>query len=375
MTPLLALLITAIYALCMIIFGIGFNRIPTFKTKQTKTKTRFSILIPFRNEEKNLPQMLSAIAALNYPEEAFEALFINDASTDHSVKIIENFSANSSLDVKILETERVSVAPKKDALTTGVKHAKNPWILTTDADCIVPELWLTYFDSYIQENNPNVICGPVKYLQKNTFLSRFQEFELLSLMSITLGAFGLKTPFMCNGANLGFKKSLFLQINGYRNNNHIASGDDVFLLESALSISKTKVHVLKSDAAAVSTSPEKTWHNIVQQRIRWASKAASTKSSINKIVGLVVLLMNVLLVCLTPLVLTQKINLFFALGIFAVKLILDYRIITKSAVLFNSKIQTHTYLISGILYPFFSTFIAAYSFFMPYKWKDRRFFK
>src|SRR5690606_36610122 len=233
----------------------------------------------------------------------------------------------------------------------------------------------TYFDSYIQENNPNVICGPVKYLQKNTFLSRFQEFELLSLMSITLGALGLKTPFMCNGANLGFKKSLFLQINGYRNNNHIGSGEDVFLLQSALSISKTKVHVLKSDAAAVSTSPEKTWHNIVQQRLRWALKAASTKSSINKIVGLVVLLMNVLLVCLTPLVLTQKINLFFALGISTVKLILDYRIITKSAVLFNSKIQTHTYLISSILYPFFSTFIAAYSFFMPYKWKDRRFFK
>src|SRR5690606_41130146 len=114
MTPLLAILITAVYALCMIIFGIEFNRIPTFKTKQTKTKTRFSILISFRNEEKNLPQMLSAIAALNYPEEAFEALFINDASTDHSVKIIENFSANSSLDVKILDTERESVAPKKE---------------------------------------------------------------------------------------------------------------------------------------------------------------------------------------------------------------------------------------------------------------------
>jgi hypothetical protein len=37
--------------------------------------------------------------------------------------------------------------------------------------------------------------------------------------------------FMCNGANLAYKKSLFQELNGFQGNDTIASGDDVFLLQ------------------------------------------------------------------------------------------------------------------------------------------------
>jgi hypothetical protein len=53
----------------------------------------------------------------------------------------------------------------------------------------------------------------------------------LSLQGATIGSFGIGKGFMCNGANLAYKKSLFQELNGFQGNDTIASGDDVFLLQ------------------------------------------------------------------------------------------------------------------------------------------------
>jgi hypothetical protein len=58
----------------------------------------------------------------------------------------------------------------------------------------------------------------------------FQQLDLVSLQGATIGSFGIGKGFMCNGANLAYKKSLFQELNGFRNDT-IASGDDVFLLQ------------------------------------------------------------------------------------------------------------------------------------------------
>ena len=35
--------------------------------------------------------------------------------------------------------QELSNSPKKDAISTALKDAKNNWIITTDADCLLPE--------------------------------------------------------------------------------------------------------------------------------------------------------------------------------------------------------------------------------------------
>ena len=77
-----------------------------------------------------------------------------------------------------------------------------------------------------------MIVAPVSLESNTTFLQQFQLIDFLSMQGATIGGFGIQQPFMANGANLAYQKELFIKLNGFENNNTIASGDDVFLLEN-----------------------------------------------------------------------------------------------------------------------------------------------
>ena len=76
---------------------------------------------------------------------------------------------NDDIDTTLLENLRLSNSPKKDAIARAMPIAKNPWIITTDADCIVPKNWLKTIDNFIQQNQPEMIVCPVIYKTKNNW--------------------------------------------------------------------------------------------------------------------------------------------------------------------------------------------------------------
>ena len=85
------------YTLAMGTLAYGFTRLKTFsynKSKETSFKginseTQFSIVIPFRNEEKNLSTLLNSLQQLTYPTSQFEVILVNDASEDKSEELIK----------------------------------------------------------------------------------------------------------------------------------------------------------------------------------------------------------------------------------------------------------------------------------------------
>lgn len=369
------LIISLLYALLILAFIWGFGRVPRFSLKDSNPKTTFSIIIPFRNEANNLPQLLDSIYHLKYPTTLFEVLLVNDESDDRSVEIITGFLKKHPVKFTVLDTERLTNSPKKDAITTAIKNAKHNWILTTDADCILPKHWLLYYDSFIQENNVHMVCAPVNYYDQNSFLARFQQLELFSLMGATIGGFGLNKPFMCNGANLGYTKTFFTQANGFSGNTHIASGDDMFLLEKALKHNSQKVKFLKSRGACVLTKCAPDFKSAIQQRIRWASKTAHYKNSFGKLAGFVIFLMNALVLSLLTLSLLNFVPFKILLYCFIAKFYLDLWLILKCATFFKSTNVLSAYFFSSILYPFFSVFVVISAVFASYEWKGRHFRK
>ena len=286
------IIIFSCYALLIIFLANGFHKLKNFNEDLKNQKTKFSIIIPFRNEAENLPKLLESIVRLNYPKELCEFIFVNDDSNDDSSNIIKRFFANAQNDIQIINNKRVSNSPKKDAITTAIQIAKYNWIVTTDADCLLPKNWLKTFDNFIQQNNPKMIVAPVNYQIKNSFLHRFQLLDFMSMQGTTIGGFGIDFPFMCNGANLGYKKDEFIKLNGFEGNNHIASGDDVFLFEKFLENDKNSVQFIKSQETIVTTFPVDSWTGLIQQRVRWAAKTGNFKSFKVKLIGLLVLFVN-----------------------------------------------------------------------------------
>lgn len=359
------------YVLLIFSFVLGFDLLKTNK-KISEKKTHFSIIVPFRNEAEFLPELLNSIIKLNYPKNAFEFIFVDDDSLDNSTSLLKKFcEENPQINIRLISNKRTSNSPKKDAITAAIQLAQHQWIICTDGDCILPNQWLETYSNFIETYTPNMVVAPVNFVSKNSFLAQFQTIDFFSMQGTTMGSFGIQYPFMANGANLAYKKDVFLKLNGFEDNNFIASGDDVFLLESFLSYNPKKVLFVKDYAACVSTYPVKTWKALIQQRKRWSAKATHFSNTYTQLIGLLVFITNGISI----------LALFVAffnprfIWLLSLKFVIDTVLVFKTATFFQEKINVFSYLKTLLFYPFFTFYIAAISMFGSFHWKDRAFKK
>lgn len=365
---LLFVLIFINYALFIGLLIWGFSKVKPFEKTTSENKTSFSVIIPFRNEEKNLPNLLESFSRLHYNKEQFELIFVNDNSNDESERVINRWRLeNPWVHLTILDNVRISKSPKKDAITRAVTIAKHPWIVTTDADCEVQPEWLSVYDSFIQNQGTEMIAGAVRYPKKGFVLSHFQQMDLLSLQGATIGSFGLNEAFLCNGANFAYTKKLFWELGGFNGNNHIASGDDVFLLQKAMVMVPEKVHYLKAKKAIVTTKTEKSWMKLFRQRVRWASKTAAYQSDFAKALALMVFLANFSLLIVALLAALGKMEWPFLAILFTLKSLIDITLMVKTNTFLKMSLVSTP--ISFLLYPVFSTLVAVYSLVGGFEWK------
>lgn len=358
---------------------LGAVRLPYFNSEETIPVTKFSIVIPFRNEAENLPYLLKSIMALKYPGDRFEILFINDASEDASVEIIEKLinrlPPNDTCRLKVLQNERISNSPKKDAITTAIPIAEYNWILTTDADCVLPENWLSLYDEFIQKKQPKMVCAPVAFTSGKGTLLGFQFLDGLSLQLITMGGFGWKQPLLANGANLGYLKSVFTEVNGYQGNQHIASGDDIFLLEKVRRQFPGEVHYIKNATATVITQPESSWWAIMEQRIRWASKMSKQSLKEATLLGIVAFLANVaFVVAFFVLALRPDLYVSFLL-LTGIKIVFDFILLSYTARVLRKRFSAFNYFLNSFVYPCITIWVVLSSLRGHYEWKGRKFRK
>ena len=368
-------LIAAIYVVFIAELIYGFNKVKPFERTEVNPKTTFSIIVPFRNEAKNLPKLLKSISKLNYPKELFEIILVDDFSTDTSERIcIQWRMANGLIESTLLENLRLSNSPKKDAISRAVPILKHDWMVTTDADCIVTKNWLLTLDNFIQQNNPEMVVGAVIYKTKNNWFHHFQQLDLMSLQGTTIGSFGIGKPFMCNGANFAYTKKFFQELGGFGGINSTASGDDVLLLQKAVTANSDKVLYLKNKEFIVKTKPENDLFVLFMQRVRWASKTTSYKNIYAKSLAVVVLLMNLSLVLGFGFWILGKIEIWNLSSIFLIKYLVDYVLLYKS----NQYLNKGKFLLplaSSLVYPVFSSAVGLYSLFGSFTWKGRHFSK
>lgn len=353
------------YCLAIVFLIYGFTKVNVIDYIGLKPKTKFSIIVPFRNEAENLPVLLESLSKLNYPVELFTVILVDDES--EQVFNVQRLKFK----VSVIKNVRVSNSPKKDAIVNAMQIVNTNWIITTDADCVVNKNWLLTLDNYIQLHDVSMIAGAVTYDCKNSFLHHFQQLDLASLQGATIGSFGIKKGFMCNGANFAYTKSFFQELNGFNGNDGIASGDDVFLLQKAVAQFPEKVHYLKSKNNIVITKPLN-WKSLFYQRVRWASKTSSYQSRFGKGLGILVFIGNLSLVLAFILSVLGLFSFLNILLLFVLKFAVDTVLIYKTN-RFLTKTKIRYLIPSSLFYPFFSVSVALYSLFGKYEWKGRKF--
>ena len=263
------------YSILMVYYSYGWHILKTYPIDNDQIPTTtVSVVIPFRNEEQHLPNLLQSLSNQDYPAHLVEFILVNDHSSDNSVSIIQPYLSSS---IRLIELSEHAVslqnAFKKKAIEVGIQQSKGKLIVTTDADCTMGPQWISTIVHYYERHQSVCIIMPVKMNVAPSLLGIFQSLDFMMLQGITASSTALSFHGMCNGANFAYEKEAFEKVDGFNNINHISSGDDLLLLHKFANLFPNRISYLKSSSVIVSTTGTSSWYQFFQQRIRWASKA------------------------------------------------------------------------------------------------------
>ena len=267
-----------IYAAAILIYRHWYLQLKPFRIPEGhRPATRFSVIVPARNEAAHIKDCVEHILQQAYPSDLFELIVIDDHSEDATPAIAQSLQQqHANLKLISLEKELDGVylnSYKKKAIEIAVGYAAGDWIITTDADCKMESRWLLHYDALIQQKNPVFIAAPVDFITDGSSLSTFQKIDFMGLQGVTAGAVAAGFHSMCNGANLGYLKTAFYEAGGYIDIDRIASGDDMLLMHKIKKLYPKRMAFLFAQEAIVRTHPMPDWKSFINQRIRWASKA------------------------------------------------------------------------------------------------------
>ncbi len=332
-----------------------------------------SVIIPVRNEAANIEALLNDISNQTYPKNTFEVIVVDDSSDDETVAIVKRFQEKNLLNLRLILLSEKSVAsPKKRAIETAIEVANGILIITTDGDCRVGEKWLETIEAKYIESNSKMLSGPVAFSSQNNWLSVFQAIEFGSL--IGTGACLIKAgfPTMCNGANLSFEKSVFLEIDGYKGIDSIASGDDELLMAKITQKYPDKIVFINNQNAIVTTKPQPTLNAFYQQRIRWASKWNVNKRVSTMVVAIFVFTVNFLIILTVIFWFLNLISTFQFVILILLKLIPEFIFLNSvNSFLRQKKLNIFIPLIQAF-YPFYVIVFGLLAQKKGYTWKARK---
>lgn len=338
---------------------------------------KISIIIPARNEGENISTCLRSILTNHYPAYLLEIIVIDDFSEDATNAIANDILKHQngrvlSLKDYLTKDERLN-SYKKKALEIAIGQATGDWIITTDADCIVPGNWLQQMSFAMNNENTNFIAAPVSFIpySKRNWLYYFQSLDFMTMQGITAASISNNMGNMCNGANLAFRKTVFNEVGGYKGIDQIASGDDMLLMHKIQIRYPEGIYYLKAEEAIVETKAQPDWHSFLNQRIRWSSKADKYNDKKLTFILALVYFFNLHLLLLTIASFFNN-NLFFLLfGTVFAKVIVELVFLIPVARFYK---KSNEILYFTLLQPLHILYIISAGFlgkFGSYQWKGR----
>jgi cellulose synthase/poly-beta-1,6-N-acetylglucosamine synthase-like glycosyltransferase len=356
------------YGVLILFYRAGWKETPVFSMPPAAADLKISVIIPARNEEENIGVLLHSLQKQNYPAALFEVIVVDDHSDDKTAEIAAAFPF-----VKVVKLQAGPVnSYKKKAIETGIGAATGELIVTTDADCIVPETWLSTMAAFKKTTKAVFIAAPVMLVYKNNFLQIFQALDFLVLQGITAASVQKKIHNMCNGANLAYERKIFYEVNGFSQIDHIASGDDMLLMQKMYTHQPGKICYMLAREAIVKTTAQPTWKSFFNQRIRWASKA--THYNDIKIFSALFLVyffnFSLLVLLITGCFYTYLLPAFIIL--LAVKIIIEYSFIYPVAVFYERKQLLKWFILFQPVHILYTVIAGWLGLFGRFEWKGRK---
>ena len=327
-----------------------------------------SIIIAARNEETHIGPCLESLLAQDFPPSQMEIIVVDDQSVDGTAALVRSYADRG---IRLISLGKDEAFGKKAAIARGIAAATHGIIITTDADCSYSNKWINTLLCFREKMDAVFVAAPVQFRKEINLLDRLQSLDFMALQGITAAGVSGKYLNMCNGANLLYTKEAFLQVRGFEGIDHIASGDDMLLMEKIDRAFPGGVAYCFSEDAIVVTEPAASWAAFIQQRIRWSSKAKNYTSFVTKAVLLLVYLLNAAVVSLLLAGIFDFQLLKYGLLLTAMKTIVELPFMIRIARFFNKSALIAWFIPIQPLHALYTIVAGTFGLFSKYRWKGR----
>lgn len=179
-----------------------------------------SIMVPAHNEEKVIGQTVQSLLLLDYPQDRYEIIVVNDNSSDDSAKILEEIKErNPEAFLTVINTDSVTGGKgKSNALNLGFEKSRGEFIAIYDADNTPEKQALRHL---VHELDSNAALGAVigKFRTRNrdvNLLTRFVNIETLTFQWMAqAGRWQLFKLCTIPGTNFIMRRSIVEAIGGW----------------------------------------------------------------------------------------------------------------------------------------------------------------
>lgn len=136
---------------------------------------QISIIIPVYNVEKYLHRCLDSVIGQSY--EDWEAICVNDGSTDNSLCILEDYSKKDSR-ISFISQENGGLSATRN---TGLKAVTGKYVCFLDSDDYLDKNYLLMLHNEIEKTNADIVMAPTRYLfGKKATKDKFKNEVLIS---------------------------------------------------------------------------------------------------------------------------------------------------------------------------------------------------
>lgn len=227
---------------------------------------KVSVLVLAGNNAKALDEHLPLILTQDYSP-GYEVIVVGEQGDSSVETVMKQYSQNKHLYTTCIPPNSLFMSKKKLAVTLGVKATHFDWIVMIDSTCRPDsDQWLTAMARHM-DKDANLVIGYSNY-EANT--PSFYRFDRLRHDCYILRYAQRSTAYRANGTNIAFRRSEFMEANGYRGNLQFVHGEYDFIVNKYARPGSTRVAIEEEARVREDNPTVKTWRerNVAFANIR-----------------------------------------------------------------------------------------------------------
>lgn len=217
-----------------------------------ETLPKISVVVLSHNNAEALDKHLPLILTQDYAP-GYEVIVVGEKGDTNVEGVLNKYAHNSLLYATFIPQQSLFMSKPKLSAALGIKAARNEWIVMLDATCKpMSDEWLKSVANSIKSGT-NLVVGYSNYEDE---AKAYYRFIRLRESCYYLHTASYSTAYRSTGSNIAFKRTEFIQRDGYRGNLQHVYGEYDFIINKFARQGATSV-VTHPDSFLREDSPTK----------------------------------------------------------------------------------------------------------------------